>query len=380
VTYILIGICALVLVAGIAAYLFRKKPVGSGAANRPPLPASSARAAQGAHSVADSDSPPPSPLPVGEMPADLAEFRLVRADELPDGRKQALIVDLRRIPRPPRSLHQLLSPEFVNSGTSIELSDLVMGEPHIAAKVLATVNSPFYALQKPVASVGQAVTFLGLNAVRGLCLQYMLDDSFKADGPELKKIYQTIWDASAIASELCFRLAQKLAVAEQGALVTQVVLSFFGHLATPSLMSRDSAASMAGKGLLERTQAEQEALGLGAAEIGSLLMQEWALPPSIIEAVRDVDRVMVTPADERDSRRGMRLAVCYLCARLGERLAQGGLTDLATFDPAAERSADFFHLRSYLDRAELARLVEYLHSPDLVAVIHRMTDAISARR
>ena len=84
-------------------------------------------------------------------------------------------------------MQQLLSPEFVARASSTELSELVMAEPLIAAKVLSTVNSPFYALQKPVTNIGQAVTFLGINTVRSICLQYMLAEAFKPKLAESQK-------------------------------------------------------------------------------------------------------------------------------------------------------------------------------------------------
>ena len=134
-------------------------------------------------------------------------------------------------------MQQLLSPEFVARAGSAELSELVMAEPLIAAKVLGTVNAPFYGLHRPVTEVGQAVTFLGMNTVRSICLQYMLAETFKpAPGHARNACSTTVWQASAIASELSVRLGKALNLPDQGGLATQVVLGFVGHLATASLM------------------------------------------------------------------------------------------------------------------------------------------------
>ena len=109
---------------------------------------------------------------------------------------------VRRIPRPPAALHQLLSPQFRDSASSNELSELITGEAQIAAKVLATVNAPYYGLKRPVAGIGQAVTFLGLNTVRSIGLQNLLDDSFKPTDARLKRAYGEIWNASALCTRL----------------------------------------------------------------------------------------------------------------------------------------------------------------------------------
>jgi HD-like signal output (HDOD) protein len=208
----------------------------------------------------------------------------------------------------------------------------------------------------------------------------MLDESFKSSDPEIKKIFDGLWNASAFASELCFKLAQLMQLPEPGALVTQVVLSFLGHVASHSLLPKELVVSMMAKGLLERSRVEQEQLGLCAAEIGSLLMQKWELPGSIIESVRDIDLVLVTPFDRARGERCMRMAFCYFCARMGEKLANGSVKDLAAFQLEQDQSAELFHLQSYLQQPGIARLNEFLHMPELVSSINTMVQAMQIRR
>ena len=290
------------------------------------------------------------------------------------------IVDvLQRIPRPPSALHKLVSPEFLANANTVDLADMVIAEPEIAAKVLAVVNSPFYGLKSPLGSVGQAVTFLGMNTVRSICLQYMLDESFQSKDPEVRKIYERLWNASAFASELCFKLAQGLHLPDAGALVTQVVLSFLGHVASHSLLSKETLLPMMKKGMLERARVEQRELGLCAAEIGSLLMREWALPEPIVQSVRAIDLSLVTPFDAAQPER-VSAAFCYVCARLGERLAYGELKDLATVDLYVDTSLEFFQLQTYLKEPPLARLNDLLHQPDLVSAINAMVVAQQIRK
>jgi HD-like signal output (HDOD) protein len=219
-----------------------------------------------------------------------------------------------------------------------------------------------------------------MNTVRGICLQYLLDESFQSNDPEIKRIFDRLWNASAFASELCFKMAQLLQLAEPGTLVTQVVLSFLGPVASHSLLSKDLVLSMATRGLLERSRVEQEHLGLCAAEIGSLLMQSWELPKSIIDKVRDIDLVLITPCDPLEQQRATRMAFCYFCARLGEKLAHGEIKDLAAYHMKQEQDPEFFHLQSYLQLPALARLTEFLHMPELVSSINTMVHSMQVRR
>lgn len=314
----------------------------------------------------------PPPLPERPLPDVLADFQLTPADALPPAQLQALQAELRRIPRPPRSLHQLISPDFIASASSSDMAELVLGEPLIAAKVLSTVNSPLYGLQKTVTSIGQAITFLGMNTVRGISLQYLLDESFQADNADTRRAFEQLWTASALASELCTRLAKQLPLPDAGSLVTQVVLSFVGHMAVVALAQGRGRPEMTDLSLdlPLRYRAQQATLGLCAPEIGRLLMREWELPPSIVDGVGQIEQVLTVPVTAAsDSASAPRQAVAYLCGRLGERMACGALGSLSDLDLAQDERAELHHLQGYLHTPRLATLGALLVAPDNVASV-----------
>ncbi len=310
--------------------------------------------------------------PVVPVPDALAGFRWLTANDLDPARRDALLAAVKGIPRPPRSMQKLLSPDFVARAGSAELSELVMGEPLIAAKVLSTVNSPFYGLHKPVTGIGQSVTFLGMNSVRGICLQYMLAEAFKPKLAEAQRCFDTIWRSSAIASELCVRLGKAMNLPEQGNLSTQVVLSFVGQLATASLIPAAGLEKWLQCDRLERARLEQELLGLSACEIGGLLMKSWELPEDLVNEVGGVGRQLVTPFITTDPQLAPRFALGYLSARLGERLALGQLDSLEGYDPRQDSGVDTHHLRASLNHPALTRLDQALASPELQASVDQM--------
>ena len=309
---------------------------------------------------------PVQPVPARPLPPELAAFQFTHAHALPQAQRDALTEALRHIARPPRSLHQLISPEFLATATSVEMSDLVMSEPLIAAKVLSTVNSPLYGLQRAVTSIGQAITFLGMNTVRSICLRYMLDESFKAGDPASQRVFERLWAASAVASELCSRLSKQLHMPEAGTLVTKVVLAFVGHMAVATLPQSRTQPALTDLSLdlVQRYSAQQQALGLCAPEIGRLLMMAWELPASIVQGVGDIDLALTQPVGELETAAATRRAVAYLSARLAERLAGGTLSDLSTWDLASDTAACTHHVAGYLQPQQLAALQAILSAPD----------------
>lgn len=316
---------------------------------------------------------PPVTAPVEPLPAELNGFRWIHEGDLAPERRETMLSAVRGIPRPPRSMQKLLSPDFVARASSGELSELVMGEPLIAAKVLSTVNSSAYGLKKTITSIGQSVTFLGMNTVRSLSLQYMLAEAFKPKLAEAQKTFDAIWKTSTIAAELAARLGKTLNLPDQGALSTQVVLGFVGPLATASLMPAAELSRWLARNRLERARLEQDLLGLSASEVGRLLMNAWALPSDLIADVADTGRLLVTPVGEIDASRVPRLALAYLSGLLGERLAGQQLASLDGYVLANDPSVDTHHLRACLAHPALSRLQAALEAPELLKAVQQMT-------
>lgn len=360
--------------AGLAA----QRPATVAPAGVPPTSVPAASQYDSAPSFAAPEIPAGLCRPIALPPA-LEAFQPQFAKDLPGSTKQVIIKTFKDVPRPPKLLHHLLSNDFVSTASSAELEDLIVGEPLIAAKVLATVNSPLYGLKTQVRSIGQAVSYLGLNAVRSVCLQYILIDSFKADSSERERALNATWTASALASEMIQRLAQHLSLPDQGALVSAVVLSFLGRLATSATLPHATLAEIPSRRLLARAAAEQQAIGLASGEVGRLLMTDWELPRKIIDDAADIDLVLTTPlnaATAADPVRRARLALCYLCARLGERLAEGEMENLRGYDILADRDPDFFHAWSYFDDARLYRLAAFFRSEELDRALGKMIEAL----
>lgn len=310
--------------------------------------------------------------PARPVPPALASLRWAREEELDGQRRLALVNAVQGIPRPPCSLQKLLSPGFLARASSSELGELVMGEPLIAAKVLANVNSPLYGLHQPVNAMGQAITFLGMNTVRSICLQYLLAESFKPGLPSAQRAFDHIGRASAIASELSVRLGKALDLPEQGMLATQVVLGFVGRLAAASLLPPATLDHWLHMDGVQRTRHEQDHLGLSAGELGGLLLRLWELPPSLVDDVCDTSRVLVAPGTTVSDSRVPRLALGYLCARLGERLALGQLPSLQGYDVLQDLAPDTFHLQGYLAHPALAPLNAALQSADVQAGVQNL--------
>ena len=284
------------------------------------------------------------------IPADLATLTLTPSRYLANEERASIMEVLRNIPRPPRSLYELTSAEFMSRASSTDIAELVLNEPLVAALVMGKIHSPVFGLTQPVTHLGQAITFLGIQTVRTICLRYLMGESFSTSDPRVKKVFDNFGEASTIASELCLRLSNAMKLPNCSSMRTSVILSFTGHLAAAVLQMRRSPGAIPAnpRRLLQRVMQQQDELGLAAPEIGRLLMNEWNLPPSMVAGVAAIDHVLVEPARQSAAEDKLVAGVCYLAARVAERLVMGEISGPADVERFLDQDPDFFHVGSYL--------------------------------
>ena len=107
-----------------------------------------------------------------------------------------------------------------------------------------------------------------------------------------------------------------------------------------------------------------------------MLMRAWAVPDVLVEEVRAIDRMLVTPASGVDPQGDLRLAVAYLSARLGERIARGDAVNLGDYEHSVLTGDDYFPLRASLPPDPHQRLQDVLESPEIVRALHDLVEAL----
>lgn len=341
-----------------------------------PQAAQAAQAAQ-ASVVAPADLGPgaAAPPPLSGLP-EWPAFTPLRAADLPPPRRRQLLDRHVSVPRPSRLLDQLLSSEFINQASPRQLAELVAGEPLLAARVLRAVNSPFYGLPQPVTSIVQAVTYLGLTTVRITCLRYIFIAAFKTTDLRRQQAIDRLWLAGSLASDLMHRAAPALQLHDAGRWASAVLLSFLGRLAVVASAPAEHLAALSDSDPVLRVAAEQDVLGLCAAELGRLLMSDWGLPAAVVDDAADIEWLLFGPppgtapqpgVDERNAA----LAVCALCVRLGERVARTPAGAWPGLDFLTDPAHEIACLRLRLGERRLGAVQPWLDSAAVLQILQR---------
>ena len=181
-------------------------------------------------------------------------------------------------------------PKLVNvmaqSSASIDqISAVIATDPALSAKLLQVVNSAFFGLPFKVASVPQAVSYLGLTSLRALVLLSTVfaaaDSCPTVDGFSPSRLQRH--------SLLCARLSRAL-VQEQYSrddAFTGGLLHDIGMLALAVGMNKRYALALRHAQRSGRPLAEVETSFLGTSHVavGAYLADVWGLPGVVVEAI-----------------------------------------------------------------------------------------------
>jgi putative nucleotidyltransferase with HDIG domain len=167
------------------------------------------------------------------------------------------------------------------------LSNLIMRDQVLTAKILKMANSSFYAFPRQIATVKLALVVLGFENVKEMALSLSVLNSFKGEN---NKHFDTsmFWQHSVsvgactrmLARETCYRLAGEAFVAG--------LLHDIGKVVLNQYLPKEFAEiqTMIFEGGQSCDEAEKEVLGVTHAEVGAWLAERWNLPVILVEAIR----------------------------------------------------------------------------------------------
>ncbi len=224
-----------------------------------------------------------------------------------------------------------------------KLVKLISGDVGLAASMLKTANSPYFALSKKVSSVQTAVSVLGLKnlmqIVTGSALQ-------KALGGE-KVAMERFWDRSNSTAVVASHLARKLhGVSREDA----YTLGLFHDCGIPILMQKfpdyKEKLATANQAAELVIAIEDQNYATNHAVVGSMLARNWYLPEHVSQAIQvHHDHYIFTQPDD-----GLSPTVCALVAIavVAEHIAvtSMGVADDAEWHLIGEAAQDYLGLNS----------------------------------
>jgi len=196
-----------------------------------------------------------------------------------------------------------------------DLEKAVSLDPTLSAQILKVANSPFFGMNRAVASLRQALFVLGFDATRDMALGLAVMSLGTSDRPLRRELW---WHSVRTAAATQLITQRSRLQYEKSEAFVAGLLHDFGKLVLLEIKETTYLPLL--KGLFHTAgerlrKAEIEAFGFDHAELGFTCLKRWNLPERTCERVRYHHRPLEAPEEVAG-----RAATIYLANQIDHRL------------------------------------------------------------
>jgi putative nucleotidyltransferase with HDIG domain len=203
------------------------------------------------------------------------------------GRMDEIIADVRSFPSMSGVAVRVLKLIEDPDSTASKIEELLRLDPGITANILKLTNSAYFGLSTRIGSVRQAIVLLGWKRLGKLVVTSCVNAILDKPVPGYDLPAGELWRHSIAVSVAAELLANELGITAYDEAFTAALLHDLGKLVLGSYVKKDLQAieSAAGENVPFQV-AERRILGTDHAEVGARLLENWAFPQSLVNAVR----------------------------------------------------------------------------------------------
>lgn len=227
---------------------------------------------------------------------------------------QKILEDRQELSSLPQTLSEVVRLAGIESTSTADFAQVLMRDPGLTARLLRLVNSPFYAGKREISTVSQAVLTLGTRAVIALALSTSIYDLTGKWQSSVDRV--RFWRHSlevAIASRMIAEATHFICPEEAfvAGLLHDIGLLVL-EKSFPDKFARIWTKADAGEVIHEL---EESVWGTSHARVGQFLLEQWNLPPVVVQAVGLHHNEFVPGADDEEFRLAQIVALGNLISR-----------------------------------------------------------------
>lgn len=172
-------------------------------------------------------------------------------------------------------------------GTFDQITEIITSDPGLAARLLKIANSSFYGLSAKVETINHALSIIGSDQLSELALATSLINRFERVPKGLVDVDQ-FWKHNIACGVAARYIAVHKNFDHPEWYYLAGVLHDLGKLILLKEIPEDYAnvlAEVRNDSSLRLTDVESQILKFNHAQVGSILLKEWKLPPSLVAAI-----------------------------------------------------------------------------------------------
>jgi HD-like signal output (HDOD) protein len=179
-----------------------------------------------------------------------------------------------------------------------EIAKIVESDPVLSAKILALINSPYYAMKSKITSITTACAQIGENQIFSMALLVAMHNNYKFDLSPYGLSERDFLFNTLIQMRLMNEWSKKVQVENIQALKLATFLSDIGKILISHLLIKEQKVKFfqdkiaSGISLLH---VEREIVGASTLEVSAMILQHWGIDKEVIDILRFTDKNSSTP-------------------------------------------------------------------------------------
>ncbi|KAF7597794.1 MAG: diguanylate cyclase response regulator [Candidatus Dactylopiibacterium carminicum] len=257
------------------------------------------------------------------------------------------------LPSPKGTALAVMRMTLLEDVSMAELAQLIRTDPAFVGRLIKAANGIIGYGRRPIVSVQDALTVLGLPAVRNMALGFSLLGNYQTgacDGFD----YGAYWSSSLLIAVATQAVTLRTRVAAPDETYCLGLLTRVGELAMATLYPHDYSLLLceAGGDLRALLELEARSFAMTHAELGAAMLADWGLPKLFCDVTFCVAR-----GEENPHAEGSREAVLAVTLQLARSISDLCLADVDA-RPAFARQVQLVGSRLSFDAEECASLTD----------------------
>lgn len=171
--------------------------------------------------------------------------------------------------------------------TAQEIAQVLNQDQAMTARVLKMSNSAFYGFPRRIATVANAIVFLGFKTIRSIVMAASVSDILNQEMEGYALAYGELWKHSQCSAMAARLIGRKTRFVKLDLAYTAALLHDIGKVILNNTMkeSYHEVVAKVNTDNISFIDAEDEILGFNHALVGSRVAEKWNLPPELVESI-----------------------------------------------------------------------------------------------
>ncbi len=169
-----------------------------------------------------------------------------------------------------------------------QIGALIERDPGLASKLLKTANSAYYGSPGKIKTVSQAISVMGLSAVRSVVVSQAYQQMTAVRSASKRFDRLAFWQHSLATASAARVLAKLKGYRDPEEAFLAGLMHDAGRLVMDRFLPNelDQICTLALERVIPLIEAEREVLGYTHVEVGDMLAEQWNLPDGLRAAIR----------------------------------------------------------------------------------------------